>query len=156
MRTTTYSPDGKVRCPYCNSVQVKAARNQPKKYPKPKTSWLFVASKEDVNRHADFWQNGYDCKKCGNEFILQTTPQSTPSVKSNSIPSITTAAKTKKKGGFLWKLAFWVLLIFAGLVAYGVYDKQHNPKHSKSASFETSQNKKDTLKITETRTTKDN
>lgn len=48
-----------VKCPYCGSIQVKAMSNQPKKYPRP-------FDPEDFQR----WQRGYDCKKCGNDFII--------------------------------------------------------------------------------------
>lgn len=49
----------KISCPYCGSVQVKAMANQPKKYPRPTDP---IALQE--------WQKGYDCKKCGNDFII--------------------------------------------------------------------------------------
>ena len=48
-----------ISCPYCGSVQVKAMANQPKKYPRP----------IDPVALAD-WQKGYDCKKCGNDFVV--------------------------------------------------------------------------------------
>lgn len=56
-----------VRCPYCSSVQVKAMSNQPKKYPRP----------TDPAELAD-WQKGYDCKKCGNDFIVIPPKPKTP------------------------------------------------------------------------------
>lgn len=48
-----------VRCPYCSSVQVKAMANQPKKYPRPTDPSALLN-----------WQRGYDCKKCGNDFVI--------------------------------------------------------------------------------------
>lgn len=155
MRTTTYSPDGKVRCPYCNSVQVKRAKNQPKKYPTP--SFLAKTAKTP---EFQFWVNGYDCKKCGNEFILESNPapSSQPLPSTLTSPVVTaTPKKVKKKGSFLWKLTFWVMLIFFGLVAWGYFDNQHSPKHTKSQrtdGIEKSQNKDNTLSITETHTIK--
>lgn len=74
-----------VKCPYCGSVQVKAMANQPKKYPRP-TDPTDLAN----------WQKGYDCKKCGNDFIV--TPP--------------------KPLGFFAKLCGWILL---GLVAWFLY-----------------------------------
>ena len=157
MRTTTYSPDGKVRCPYCNSVQVKQARNQPKKYPAP--SFLAKTAK---TAEAQFWLHGYDCKKCGNEFILESNPQPTTQPPSHPLPPTSpvvtgSPSKPKKKSSFLWKLTFWVMLIFFGLVTWGYFDKQHSSKHSKTHiadGIEKSQNKNDTLSITETHTVK--
>lgn len=55
----------KVSCPYCGSIQVKAMSNQPKKYPRP----------SDPDALAN-WQKGYDCKKCGNDFVV-TPPKPT-------------------------------------------------------------------------------
>ena len=52
----------KVSCPYCGSIQVKAMARQPNKYPKP----------QDPADLSD-WQNGYDCKKCGSEFVISTS-----------------------------------------------------------------------------------
>lgn len=49
----------KVECPYCGSIQVKAMANQPKKYPRPTDPTAL-----------ENWQKGYDCKKCGNDFIV--------------------------------------------------------------------------------------
>ncbi len=56
-----------VRCPFCDSIQVKAMSNQPKKYPRP----------TDPSELAD-WQKGYDCKKCGNDFIVMPPKPKTP------------------------------------------------------------------------------
>lgn len=56
-----------VKCPFCDSIQVKAMANQPKKYPKP----------TDPAELAD-WQRGYDCKKCGNDFIVTPPKPKTP------------------------------------------------------------------------------
>lgn len=75
----------KVSCPYCSSVQVKAMANQPKKYPRP-TDPIELAG----------WQKGYDCKKCGNDFIV--TPP--------------------KPIGFFTKIMGWLLLAVIGFIIY--------------------------------------
>ncbi|WP_334421043.1 hypothetical protein [Acinetobacter soli] len=74
-----------VKCPYCGSVQVKAMTNQPKKYPRP-------SDPEDLAR----WQKGYDCKKCGNDFIV--TPP--------------------KPLSFIAKLCTWILVLLVGYFIY--------------------------------------
>lgn len=53
----TYQP--KVNCPYCGSIQVKRMPAQPNKYPRPSDPAFLLD-----------WQNGYDCKKCGSEFVI--------------------------------------------------------------------------------------
>ena len=90
-----------VKCPYCDSIQVKAMANQPKKYPKP----------TDPAELAD-WQRGYDCKKCGNDFIV--------------VPP--------KPLGFFTKLCGWIIL---GLIALFLYSAFTSPsKDSTSATQE--------------------
>lgn len=78
----------KVNCPYCGSIQVKRMPAQPNKYPKP-------TDPEDI----EDWQNGYDCKKCGSEFVINTAP-------------------TKKEGGCLSTVIGLIILIAA---LYGGY-----------------------------------
>lgn len=77
-----------ISCPYCGSVQVKAMANQPKKYPRP-TDPIALAD----------WQKGYDCKKCGNDFVV-------------------TPPKPKKPVGFFTKLLGWALLAVIGFFIY--------------------------------------
>lgn len=63
---TTYIRHGsKVKCPKCQSTDVKAIKTQPKKYPKPTESSTGVNFDDLMN----FYNNGYSCKKCGNHFI---------------------------------------------------------------------------------------
>lgn len=76
-----------VKCPYCDSIQVKAMANQPKKYPRP-TDPIDLAN----------WQKGYDCKKCGNDFVV--TPP--------------------KPLGFFTKLLGWLFLAIIGFFVYMV------------------------------------
>ncbi|MEG0347236.1 MAG: hypothetical protein RR605_04210 [Acinetobacter sp.] len=78
----------KVSCPYCGSVQVKAMANQPKKYPRPSDPVALVD-----------WQKGYDCKKCGNDFVVAPP-------------------KPKKPVGFFTKLMGWMLLVVIAFMAY--------------------------------------
>ena len=62
---TTYVRHGsKVKCPKCQSTDVKAIKTQPKKFPKPTKS-----DAVDFNELMNFYNNGYSCKKCGNHFI---------------------------------------------------------------------------------------
>lgn len=82
----TYRP--KVNCPYCGSIQVKRMPAQPNKYPRPSDPALLSD-----------WQNGYDCKKCGSEFVIDEV-------------------EPKKEGGFFSTL--FGLLILAAAV-YGGY-----------------------------------
>lgn len=82
-----------IKCPYCGSVQVKAMANQPKKYPRP----------SDPVALAD-WQKGYDCKKCGNDFVVMAPEPPKP----------------KKPVGFFTKLLGWALLAVIGFFVYMV------------------------------------
>jgi DNA-directed RNA polymerase subunit RPC12/RpoP len=92
-----------VRCPYCGSVQVKAMSNQPKKYPRPLDP---IALQE--------WQKGYDCKKCGNDFVV----------------------RPPKPLGFFTKLCGWILL---AIIAFFVYAAIFSP--NKNTSTTTKQEK---------------
>jgi DNA-directed RNA polymerase subunit RPC12/RpoP len=98
----------RVSCPYCGSVQVKAMSNQPKKYPRPADP-IALAN----------WQRGYDCKKCGNDFVV-------------------TPPKPKKPLGFFGKLFKWafILLIAFMALAYFIGDdkpaKKDTPKEQSS------------------------
>lgn len=78
----------KINCPYCGSVQIKAMANQPKKYPRPS---------DPISLQN--WQRGFDCKKCGNDFVV-------------------TPPKPKKPAGFFTKLLGWLLLIVIGFIVY--------------------------------------
>lgn len=173
MKTAYFGKDGKIHCPYCNSIQVKKASHQTRKYPMIKAMGK-IQDKEAADFIAKFYQDGYDCKKCGEEFLFKSPHTSVPSSISNFNPFSTpspaptpaprTSTPKKKKGGFLWKLAFWVLLIFFGLMAWGWYENQNKPSKHKSAksakvqsdSIEKSQDMNDTLSITETKKSKSN
>ena len=85
----------KINCPYCGSVQVKAMANQPKKYPRPSDP---VELKN--------WQRGFDCKKCGNDFVV--TPP--------------------KPMGFFTKLAGWIILALIALFIYAVATDSNEEK----------------------------
>ncbi|PPC25956.1 hypothetical protein AbaMCR8676_17350 [Acinetobacter baumannii] len=62
---TTYVRHGsKIKCPKCQSTNVKALKTQPKKFPKPTKS-----NTVDFNELMNFYDNGYSCNKCGNFFI---------------------------------------------------------------------------------------
>lgn len=92
----------KVNCPYCGSVQVKAMANQPKKYPRPSDP----AALQD-------WQRGFDCKKCGNDFVL--------------LPP-----KPKKPLGFFGKLVKWFFIIIIALLAIGYFFGDDKPKNKET------------------------
>lgn len=94
-----------VRCPYCGSVQVKAMSNQPKKYPRP-TDPIDLAN----------WQKGYDCKKCGNDFIVQPP-------KPASVLSIIT------------RIAFW-LIVVACAIAFFTKDNKDSVTTNEPDSIE--------------------
>lgn len=86
----------KVSCPYCGSVQVKAMSNQPKKYPRP----------SDPIALAD-WQKGYDCKKCGNDFILK------PSKSSGCL-------------GLILRAIFWLIIVISLIIFFRSFNKTEN------------------------------
>ena len=125
-------------CPYCGSVQIKAMSNQPKKYPSPTDP---IALQD--------WQRGYDCKKCGNDFII-------------------TPPKPKKPLGFFGKLIKYSLILIIAFIllvlAIGSDDKggkkaektsETTSSTSKQESIANSQNQNDTLSIKTTLREKD-
>lgn len=99
-----------IRCPYCGSVQVKAMANQPKKYPRP-TDPIALAD----------WQKGYDCKKCGNDFVvMQPEPP-----------------KPKKPLGFLGKLFKWIVILVIAFMALAYFMGDDEPKKQSNPTKET-------------------
>lgn len=125
-------------CPYCGSVQIKAMSNQPKQYPRPTDP---IALQD--------WQRGYDCKKCGNDFII-------------------TPPKPKKPLGFFGKLIKYSLILIIAFIllvlAIGSDDKggkkaektsETTSSTSKQESIANSQNQNDTLSIKTTLREKD-
>ena len=98
-----------VRCPYCSSVQVKAMSNQPKKYPRPTDP-----------AQLENWQKGYDCKKCGNDFIV-------------------TPPKPKTPTGFFGKLIKYLLIFIIALIVISFFieaSKSPSSIHSEEAATE--------------------
>ena len=62
---STYVKEGhKIKCPKCQSTNVKALKTQPKKFPKPTKS-----NNVNFDDLMHFYNNGYSCKKCGGFFI---------------------------------------------------------------------------------------
>lgn len=99
-----------IRCPYCGSVQVKAMANQPKKYPRP-TDPIALAD----------WQKGYDCKKCGNDFIAMPLQPSEP----------------KKPLGFLVKLFKWVFILVIAFMALAYFMGDDKPQKKETPKEQT-------------------
>lgn len=108
MKSYTYSAGSQIRCPYCDSIQIKSMANQPKKYPYPDKSKNFH-SQESLEQLRQIWRHGYDCKKCGNEFV--------------AIPEI---PKQPKRIGFFGKLfvyIFWLIVLFFVAIYFVGKDK---------------------------------
>ncbi|WP_343595096.1 hypothetical protein [Acinetobacter sp.] len=108
-----------IRCPYCGSIQIKAMSNQPKKYPRP----IDPIALQD-------WQRGYDCKKCGNDFVIQP----------------------KKPLGF-GKLIKWIILFFIAFLAISYFLGKGEPDIKESSletpkvpSIDNAQHEEDPLK----------
>lgn len=91
----------KVNCPHCGSIQVKRMPAQPNKYPKP-------TEPEDI----EDWQNGYDCKKCGSEFVINTTPP-------------------KEEGGCFSTVIGLIILIAALYGGYHFFFSESSPSQEK-------------------------
>lgn len=94
LRSTSHRDGDKVNCPYCESIQVKSMANQPRKYPNPVP-------------------HGYDCKKCGNDFVSipwTATPQWQEEV--------VTPPKPQKSAGFFTKLLGYLLLAVIAFIVY--------------------------------------
>ena len=155
LKSTTYKEGSRPICPYCNSIQVKAMANQPKKYPEPKTYWH--SNKKEVEALKKVWDHGYDCKKCGNEFIALPWTM-TPSWEVSTHKQQT--EKSKKKSGFFGKLIKWLIFLIIAFFALSFFlvedDKVATPSSEKSQngnpttkpdSISHSQDMNDTLSI---------
>lgn len=125
LKATSYKDGEKVTCPYCKSIQVKAMSNQPKKYPYPEGT--IFSNKKEIAALREVWHKGYDCKKCGNEFIAIPWTM-TPLWENNE--SVNTQPETQKKKGFirrlfsfLFKLSLFVLALIIGLSILIGYDR---------------------------------
>lgn len=139
-KSTTYREGQRPACPFCKSIQVKKMSTQPKKYPYP-TSGMFQ-DKTEIEYLQFVWNNGYDCKKCGNEFVAipyHITPlwenprQETVVVKPTGISSNQDQQITnvyieppKKKSGFFIKLLSWLLFIVIAFIVYGALTRDDN------------------------------
>lgn len=98
-----------VSCPYCGSVQVKAMANQPKKYPRP-TDPIALTD----------WQKGYDCKKCGNDFIYQPNQVS----------------ESRGSFGYFGKFVKYALIIIAALFVLSFFlESQDDLSEKESADL---------------------
>lgn len=125
LKSTTHKDGDRVTCPYCNSVQVKSMANQPKKYPYPNMYWF--SNKREVEALRAIRANGYDCKKCGNEFISipweikKSWEQDSPLQPTNLSH---TEKPLKKKGFFRTLFSFIfksVLIIVAAIIIVSIY-----------------------------------
>lgn len=96
--------------------------NQPKKYPYPEKSSHFhsQAALEEMQKA---WRNGYDCKKCGNEFVAFLDESPLP--------------KPKKKFSII-KTLFWALILLVGFMTY--ISVTHEDKRIKANQQKTESN----------------
>ncbi len=113
MKSYTYRPGAQIACPYCGSIQVKAMANQPKKYPRPEKSPHFH-SQESLEQLYHLWQNGYDCKKCGNEFV--------------ALPE----QPSKAGSGFFSKLIMIIIGLLVCLFVAGYFIDDEKPQSKKT------------------------
>lgn len=114
LKSTTHKDGDRVTCPYCNSVQVKSMANQPKKYPYPAP-------------------HGYDCKKCGNDFI--SVPFYIKPMWDES-PANNTATPKKKKKSFFGSLIKWLFVALVSIFALAYFlGDETPPKPSKEVSI---------------------
>lgn len=118
-----YKEGERITCPHCKSVQIKSMANQPKKYPKPKMYWF--SNKKEIEALRRVWNNGYDCKKCGNEFLALQWEQ-------NASP-----LTTKKKSGFFGKLFKWAFILLIAFIALAYFMSDDEPKKQSNPTKET-------------------
>lgn len=118
LKIAVYGDGGKLSCPHCNSIQVKAMRNQPKKYPEPKMYWH--SNKKEVEELKKVWDSGYDCKKCGNEFIALKMTMTPSWEQGSSSTTLASTIKTKKKSGFFGKLIKYSLIFIVALIIISI------------------------------------
>lgn len=123
LKSTTYKDGERPTCPYCKSVQVKSMANQPKKFPEPKMYWH--SNRKQIEALQHIWRNGYDCKKCGNEFIALKW-EMRKSWEQNSSPY--NSGKPQKKSGFFGKLLKWFFISIIALAAIGYFFGDDKPK----------------------------
>lgn len=102
--------------------------NQPKKYPKPKMYWF--SNKKEIEALQYVWNNGYDCKKCGNEFLaLQWEMRKLWEQDASTTTPINTAKPKKKSGffgglfSFLFKLTLFIIAVIIGISILIGYDR---------------------------------
>lgn len=102
--------------------------NQPKKYPQPKMYWH--SNKKEVEALQYVWNNGYDCKKCGNEFLaLQWEMRKLWEQDTTTTTLVSTEKPEKKRGffgklfSFLFKLALFIIAVIIGISILIGYDR---------------------------------
>lgn len=128
LKSTVYREGEKISCPHCKSIQVKSMANQPKKYPQPKMYWH--SNKKEIEALQYVWSNGYDCKKCGNEFLaLQWEMRKLWEQDTNTTTPVSTEKPKKKRGffgglfSFLFKLALFIIAVIIGISLLIGYDR---------------------------------
>lgn len=101
-----------INCPRCGSIQVKAMVAQPKKYPRPTDPQALLV-----------WQDGYDCKKCGTEFVVNR----------NAPP-----AEPPKRGFFAGLISLIIKIVLAIIIVLAVlaYLTSKNNETTKPDSIE--------------------
>lgn len=120
---------------------------QPKKYPEPKMYWH--SNRKEVEGLKKVWDNGYDCKKCGHEFIaLKITMTPSWEANSNSVGTVSLGAP-KKKSGFFGKLIKYSVIFIIALIAFSIFfgalsesgdtEKQESPKEQPTQASEPKQ-----------------
>ncbi|MCU4483565.1 hypothetical protein [Acinetobacter ursingii] len=138
LKATSFKDGERPACPYCKSIQVKAMSVQPKKYPYPEHN--FLTSRKEIEALREVWHKGYDCKKCGKEFIAipwTITPLWEDSEKANHINAALSSTSTKTKSGFFTKLLGWMLLAVIAFFVYMIIF--HKADHSKKSDTEPTQ-----------------
>lgn len=79
------------------------------------------SNKKEVEALKQVWNNGYDCKKCGHEFIaLKMTMTPSWETNSNSLGTISLGVP-KKKGGFFGKLIKYSLIFITALIVISFF-----------------------------------
>lgn len=137
---TTYRDGERPTCPHCKSIQVKAMSKQPKKYPEPKR-YLFSDQKE-IDAKLKVWNNGYDCKKCGHEFVAipwTMTPSWEVGEKGNKVNNAPPANTPKKKGGFFGKLVKWAFILVIAFMALAYFMGDDKPQKKETPKEQTKQ-----------------
>ena len=116
-----------LKCPRCDSRQVKAFKTMSRKFPKPEQTISELFDSEKYNNRVFRWENSYQCQKCSNEFVALFEDDYQDALQGKSPEEAKKALKKKSFIGkvlsFIFSIIKWLVIAFIILcIIVAIYD----------------------------------